>query len=171
MALVVPVLLLAQACSTQVKHVVADKFRDNSNQYDGHWTAYTMETVPSQQVGNWKLSCKPLFEQIPIDVRDGVLAVNLNNTEYFTNVSTNGRFRLEIPTDLKPDASASSVENLTNAYITLVLQGSLKGMDPEGRFIVGISTFKNQGCTSRIRYLKPSHVEPLNTENPATTST
>lgn len=150
--------LALQACSTQVKSVVADQFRDSANQYDGYWNAYTVETVFNQKVDNWKLSCKTLFEQIPISVQDGILAVNLNDTEYITNVSSNGRFRLEIPTSLKPDTSASSVETLTNAFITLVLQGTLKGADPEGRFIVGISSFRNRGCTSRIRYLKTAIV-------------
>lgn len=146
--------LALQACSTQVKSVVADQFRDQTNQYDGYWNAYTVDTVFNQKVGNWKLSCKTLFEQIPINIQDGILAVNLNDTKYMTNVSANGRFRLEIPTQLKPYSSAASVESLTNAYITLILQGTLKGADPEGRFIVGISSFRNRGCTSRIRYLK-----------------
>ncbi len=152
---VIPLLLIAlTGCSQQVRFAVPDQFRDQANTYDGHWTAYTMETVFNQKVGSWKLSCKSLFEQIPLNVRDGILAVNLNENEYATNISANGRFRLEIPTSLKPDASPASVDNLTNAFITLVLQGTLKGTDPEGRFIVGISTFENRGCTSRIRYLK-----------------
>jgi len=134
--------------------MVDPEFRDDSGRFDGQWLAQMMDTRAQQTIQGWQLKCSPMKLAIPLVIEDGTATTRINDAEYSGYISGSGRFRLEIPTDIKMSASISSEAQLANGTITLILQGDLSDSRPKGRFTLGVAELGNAGCTTPVRFVE-----------------
>ena len=132
--------------------MVPAEFRDLAGKYDGQWLAETLETRSPQSIQGWKIKCTPLELVIPMVIKEGVVTTNINDAAYSGFISSNGRFRLEIPTQMRMSNSITSEKSLNNTSITLILQGDLSRSPPSGGFILGVADLGDRGCTTSVRY-------------------
>lgn len=144
--------LALSACSGQVRNMVPAEFRDSSGRYDGQWLAQMIETPSEQNILGWKLKCSPMKLAIPLVIEEGSVTTRINDAEYSGFISGSGRFRLEIPTNIKMSASVSSEAQITNGTITLILQGDMSRSRPKGGFTLGVAELGNAGCTTKVHF-------------------
>ena len=143
---------LAAGCSNDVRRNISQEFADNTGRFDGAWNANMMETASPQVVQRWRINCQSFNQSIPINVSSGRVETRINDTLYSAYISNSGRFRLEVPTELRMSSSLSSGESLTDGRVTLILQGDLLRQPPRGSFTFGIAEFANAGCSTRVSY-------------------
>ena len=152
-------LFMLSACSGQVRHMVPAEFRDTVGRYDGQWVARLTDTRATQNIQGWEIKCKPMNLAIPMIIENGVVTTRINDEVFTGFISSSGRFRLEIPTDLQMSASVRSESKLNNASITLILQGDLSRKPPSGGFTLGVADLGNRGCTTSVQYLEQSQLQ------------
>ena len=145
--------LLAAGCSKEVRRIVSEDFKDQSGIYDGDWLAFMAQTPSPRIIQNWKVKCRSFEQSIPITIGEGQVTTRINDIDHSTYISSNGRFRLEIPTGLKMSNPISSSATLLDGRVTLILQGDLGRERPSGSFTFGIADFANVGCTTRVNYI------------------
>jgi len=143
---------LLVGCSNDVRRNISKEFADNSGRFDGVWKADMMETASPQVVQRWRINCQSFEQSIPINVSAGRVETRINDTLYSAYISNSGRFRLEVPTELRMSSSLSSGESLTDGRVTLILQGDLLREPRLGSFTFGIAEFANAGCSTRVSY-------------------
>lgn len=132
--------------------MVPAEFRDQAGKYDGNWLAETIETRSPQSIQGWKIKCTPMQLVIPMVIDEGVVTTKINDSAFTGFISANGRFRLEIPTQMKMSNSISSEKTLNDTSITLILQGDLSRSPPSGGFTLGVADLGDKGCTTTVRY-------------------
>lgn len=132
--------------------MVPEEFRDTTGRYDGAWRAQMLETEGQQTIQGWKVNCSPMKLAIPLVVENGEVTTRINDSEFKGFISNSGRFRVEIPTQMKMSASISSEADLRDGSITLILQGDLNHAPPAGRFTLGVADLGNDGCSTPVRY-------------------
>jgi len=89
-----------------------------------------METASPQVVQRWRINCQSFEQSIPINVSAGRVETRINDTLYSAYISNSGRFRLEVPTELRMSNSLSSGESLTDGRVTLIMSLSCSFKSP-----------------------------------------
>lgn len=139
-------------CASLIVSPVSDSDRDTENTYDGKWRMTTLPLDSIQTVGKTRFRCEFGKRVAILRVRDGVANVNGRDSKILTNVSSDGKFRLEIPTDRKFTRS-NGINEIKNG-LTVIYQGILSDGEKSGLYILGKESLNNSGCSTRMIFEK-----------------
>ena len=144
------------ACAGNVSRPVPEESRDTSGRHDGLWVAKVDTPGGQQTIERWQFKCGPLSFEWPFEVRDGVARINFEDggetTVHEAFVARSGRFRLEMPLDVRARASGGSDSQISNGEVKLILEGDLGDAEPRGYYVEGIRDFLYRGCRQRVEY-------------------
>ncbi len=140
--------------------------RDSSGKFDGSWIG-TFQRTPSVQYAyvedqRWTLNCHNYKGRvIGIYIKDGVVSYRSGPDDkiHEANISKNGKFRLEVPTDDTAGVTTRSDSTLGKDAITLILLGKMGSATPKARFVIGVKEFFNHGCSTTIVFKRGSGSE------------
>lgn len=132
---------------------VADKDRDTTGSFDGTWQLLERPIRSTQIVNTQRFNCKFKKRGTVLYVAMGVGRLRRGGYSASGNISKNGRFRIEIPTEnyfKLSDGSKSS-----GNQITYVFQGKLNASESSsGLFTIGKKELNNGGCSTRLTIKK-----------------
>jgi len=141
-------LLLLSACSSLSTKPISAEDKDTTGQYDGLWILNEKALSARQQIGNSFFRC--YFNDVTqsVFVTDGVATMRRGSKSYQSNVASNGRFRIEIPSDSK--FTRSSGVNANKNGITYIYTGKLANDNGKGLLTLGMESLNNSGCSTRV---------------------
>ncbi len=145
--------MLLNACASGPSRQVADAERDVSGTYDGKWKATFVDAPHRQYIQRWVVSCGSSgLVNAMLDVEKGIASMVLAGKKRTTNVSRDGKFRFEIPSDRKVRGINGS--DLTDGTVTVIVTGNLTGTEASGQWIRGVKSAGNFGCHAPVEYTK-----------------
>jgi len=146
--------LTLASCASINPTNVSDKDRDTTGSFDGRWTLSQHALRARQVVAQQGFKCKFSKLTRSMLVKDGVASISIGKYRGEGNVSSGGRFRIEIPTDRK-FTNSTGVSSI-GSEITYIFQGKLGEQKTTGLYTIGKKALNNGGCSTKLTISGPS---------------
>jgi len=141
-------LLLLSACAATLVKPISESDKDTTGEFNGTWTLTQKALASNQNVGDRLFKCRFYDSKAIIRVQNGVGNMVYGKYNGTGNVSNDGAFYIEIPTEhkFKRSLGTSSAKN----GVTYVFKGHLAKDASKGLFTIGMEELNNAGCSTRL---------------------
>jgi len=138
-------------CAGIVVNTVASEDKDQFGRFDGVWRGKIVGGGHIQYVGSQGLRCSKENRTAKFFVNEGKIHSDLGNSKDAggTYISSEGKFRLEIPTTGEYRGSNFNVQDPS---ITIVIQGNLADNVRKGLYVAGMGQLNNEGCSYKVAF-------------------
>lgn len=143
------VLLVISGCAATVLSPVADADRSTSGIYSGQWILTRLAYKGIQTFGTVRFNCQISETRLQMTVENGIGKISYRGKKYQGNISKEGKFRIEIPTEYSYKSKTGDTGR--DAKITFIFQGSLASNKLSGMYTEGMAQLNNQGCSAIVK--------------------
>jgi hypothetical protein len=102
----------------------------------------------TQDIGRERFTCTFKVRTIAKAVNNGTGRINYGGTMRSGNIASNGKFRIELPTENR--FKKSNGDNDVKNRITYIFQGYLAESGASGLFTSGKEDLNNAGCSTKL---------------------